>query len=61
MNQVEKMRPLIQPEVVIERVGMDEDQRGPIAADLVPDVDPVGAAVRHGPPQTLALSTAVGN
>src|SRR5207302_1730050 len=43
-----EMRSLVKPEVVIERVGMDEDQRRPVAGDLVPNIDTIGSAVGHG-------------
>jgi hypothetical protein len=32
-----KMRRLVDPEVVVERIGVDENQRRPFAAALVPD------------------------
>src|SRR5262245_24153226 len=52
-----EMRGLVHPQVVVERVGMDEHHRRAVASDLVPDVDAVRLAVGH---QTLALMTAVG-
>src|SRR5215217_8226409 len=36
---------LIHPEIVIERIGMDEDHRWAVAGDLVPDVHSSRAAV----------------
>src|SRR6202043_1332109 len=42
-----KMRGLVHPKVVVERVGVNEDERRSIAGDLVPDVDTVGPAEWH--------------
>ena len=39
---------LIKPEVVIEWVGMDEDQRRSVSVDLVPNIDSGDSAVRRG-------------
>src|SRR5690242_9661152 len=42
-----EMGRLVQPEIAVERIGMDEDERGPATPNLVPDVDPLRAAVGH--------------
>ena len=41
------MRGLVHPKIMIERVGVNEDERRSIAGDLVPDVDTVGPAEWH--------------
>ena len=40
-----EMRGLVHPQIVVERIGVDEHHRGAVACDLVPDVHAIGAAV----------------
>src|SRR6185295_8983933 len=38
---------LVEPKVVVKGVGVDQNQGGAVALDLVPDVDAIGLAVGH--------------
>ena len=43
-----EMGGLIEPQVVIEGIGMDQDHGRAVAGDLVPNIDAVGCTLGHG-------------
>ena len=43
-----EMGGLVEPKIVIEGIGVDQHQGRAVPRDLVPDIDAVGSAFRHG-------------